>query len=249
MVTLQLIVGPPVGHSQVERFIPRAVVLHPECDADKPSRTRLGPLARKAGNFRLDGAVFEVGRLNYCENLAATYRSSRAIVIDNPHRPAPAIVDNICLNFYRISTWVGHALNFQPIHGIQAKRQNLRFGFVIISEFLSAGCLHILSTGDQKARESWNCKYSLLPSTHDFVILFAPWFFKLEPLSCEQHAVRAEIVAVYNGANTTWANRVPNNGVFVPSLSPACEEGLELRSSYCYIFVAGRPPPAASSRS
>ncbi len=239
MVTLQLIVGPTVGHSQVERFIPRAVVLYPECDADKPSRTRLGPLARKAGDFRLDGAVFEVGRLNYCENLAATYRSSRAIIIDNPYRPPPAIVDNICLNFHRISTGLGHALNFQPVHGIQAKRQNLRFDFVIISELFGAGCVHIPSTGDQKARQNWNSKYSLLPSTHDFVIPLARWSFKLKPLRREQHAVRVEIVGVYNGANTTWANRVPNNDVFVPSLSLACEEGLEVRTSSCYISVAG----------
>jgi hypothetical protein len=79
----------------------------------------------------------------------------------------------------------------------------------------------------------------LLPSTHDFVIPLARWSFKLKPLRREQHAVRVEIVGVYNGANTTWANRVPNNDVFVPSLSLACEEGLEVRTSSCYISVAG----------
>jgi hypothetical protein len=69
--------------------------------------------------------------LTNCENLAATYRSSGAIVIDNFHRPASTIVGDIRLNFHRISTGVGDSLNFKPIHRNQTKQQNLRLGLMV----------------------------------------------------------------------------------------------------------------------
>jgi hypothetical protein len=130
---LELIVGAAVGHAQVESFVSRGVFLHPGRDANETSRTGLGSRTGKTSYFRLDRAVFEVGRLDDCENLAATHRPGGAVVVDNLYRAARAITGDIGLDLHRVCADVAYALYFQPIHGIQRKRQTLHSSFVIIA--------------------------------------------------------------------------------------------------------------------
>src|SRR6202034_4823247 len=102
VIALHLIVRPAVGHSQVERFKPRAVILNTECNADKPTRVWLSSLARKASHFGFNGAISEIGVLHDCENLAPSCGRGGAVVIDNPNSAATAIALDFRLNSYRV---------------------------------------------------------------------------------------------------------------------------------------------------
>ena len=75
MVAEELIVGAPVCLAQIDRFIPGTMILDPECEADKPSRSWWGSLAWQANNVGFNRAIFEFRCFDDCDRLSARWRT------------------------------------------------------------------------------------------------------------------------------------------------------------------------------
>jgi hypothetical protein len=62
MIPSQLVIGPPVGRSEIKAFVPGRVSGNPEGNSHEPASIGHRPGARLAGDLNLDRAIVEGGR-------------------------------------------------------------------------------------------------------------------------------------------------------------------------------------------